>query len=124
MMYGPYGEAAYSFEMTDCLTMDTKAIDMAEKRNRNLNAKSLKASERKENDQQRYVPLLLNVFKMSLSNSQFITIRNDEGERGLSANNKSKLDLAEEDHRIFNAQSDCNTNRDVFKQIKAQFEMA
>ena len=73
--------------MTHCLTMDTKAIDMAAKRNRNLNAKSRKASERKENDQQRYVPLLLNVFKMSLSNSQFNIIRNDEGERGLSAYN-------------------------------------
>ena len=46
MMYGPYGEAAYNFGMTYCLTMDTKAIDMAAKRNRNLNAKSLKASER------------------------------------------------------------------------------
>ena len=57
MMYGPYGEAAYNFEMTNCLTMGTKAIDMAAKRNRNLNAKSLKASKRKENDQQRYVPL-------------------------------------------------------------------
>ena len=41
MMYGPYGEAAYNFGMTYCLTMDTKAIDMAAKRNRNLNAKSL-----------------------------------------------------------------------------------
>ena len=63
MMYCPYGEAAYNFEMTNCLTMDTKAIDMAAKRNRNLNAKSLKVSERNENDQERYVPLLLNVFQ-------------------------------------------------------------
>ena len=31
MMYGPYGEAAYNFEMTNCLTMDTKAIDMVAK---------------------------------------------------------------------------------------------
>ena len=61
---------------------------------------------------------------MSLSNSQFIIIRNEEGERGLSAYNQSKLDLAEKDHRLFNAQSDRNTNRDVFQQIKAQFEMA
>ena len=34
------------------------------------------------------------------------------------------MELAEKDHRLFNAQSDRNTNRDVFQQIKAQIEMA
>ena len=58
--------------------------------------------------------LRVNVFKTSLSNSQFIIIRNDEGERGLSAYNQSKLELAEEDQRLFNTQNDRNTNRDVF----------
>jgi hypothetical protein len=33
------------------------------------------------------------------------------------------LELAEKDHRLFNAQSDRNTNGDVFQQIKAQFEI-
>ena len=55
MLYGPYGVAAYNFQITNCLTMDTKSIDMAAKAHKRLNEKSLRGSVKEENDHQRYV---------------------------------------------------------------------
>lgn len=82
IIYGPYGVGVYNFDITSCLSLDSKGIDDQAKRYRNMNAASMIESKKREDN----------------------TERDIEPERGISAQNAMKFELAREDHRFLEKQ--------------------
>lgn len=48
ILYGPYGAGVYNFDITNCLTMDTRGIDSSAKKNKDMNKSSMKEKTTKE----------------------------------------------------------------------------
>jgi hypothetical protein len=82
IIYGPYGVGVYNFDITSCLSTNSKGIDDQAKRYKNMNTESM--IEKKKKDK---------TFE-----------RDTEPERGISAQNAMKFELAKEDHRFLEKQ--------------------
>lgn len=82
IIFGPYGVGVYNFDITSCLSVDSKGIDEQAKRFRNMNCPSNAAS------------------KFKLNNEE----RDREPERGISTQNNIKNDLHREDQQLLKNQ--------------------
>ena len=51
ILYGPYGVGAYNFDITNCLSVENKSIDLSAKTNKNMNKSSMKEKTTKERNQ-------------------------------------------------------------------------
>lgn len=75
MLYGPYGVIAYNFDITSCLSTDSKGIDEQAKRYKNMNTTSMIETKKKEKNLE----------------------RESEPDRGISNLSMQKIDLAKEE---------------------------